>query len=809
MSAHWVVVHGHFYQPARENPWLDAVALQDAAAPYHDWNDRVTAECYARNAAARIFDDADRIVRIVNNYAAISFNVGPTLLRWLARQAPAVHAAILDADRVSRQAHFGHGNAVAQVYNHVIMPLTSPRDQLTQVVWGIKDFERRFRRRPEGMWLPETAVDVPTLEALAAHRMAFTILSPHQAWRIRHGPDSPWFYVSEGALDTAVPYRCRLPSGRSIALFFYDAGLSRAIAFEGLLNDGSAFAQRLVAPVAGAGTPAHPAQAGGRQIRVVATDGESYGHHHRFGEMALASAQQRLAAGEEVRLTNLGAYLAMHPPTADVEIRERTSWSCPHGVERWRADCGCNTGKGLHQRWRGPLREAITWLKQELDNIFEQQASPLLRDPWAARDDAIDLIDPEPGTPEAFLARHGHSGLGPEERRAALRLLELQRHGMLMQSSDGWFFDDVAGAETVQILTHAARALDLARTWNESLEAAFIQRLRDAPGNVPEHPDGAAVYDALVRPQAIPPARLVAMHAIASLVEQPPRVASPAVGIRQLDADRAEAGQHRLLVGRVRLDSAVTGDQDDGAYAVLHFGGHEVHCAVQVGFPAERFAELRAALLRRFGRDVLSEVVRAVDGALGPTYFTLRDLPLEDRRRVLAALTAQQLRALDETYRRVYQENHALMQYLRDAQAPVPPPMVLAAVVVLTRDLEAELNAPPERPLPRRSFALVEELRSWGRDVRAERFEPLLRSRLETALAGVQPVRERLERAAEVLDLADAAGLTLEVWEAQNRFYHLARTARAQDAADLLRAVGARLHFNMDRLMTESALGYA
>src|SRR5947209_2392881 len=306
MSSHWVCVHGHFYQPTRENPWLDAVPLQDSAAPYHDGNERVTAECYARNAAARILDDTDRIVRIVNSYARISFDVGPTLFRWLARHAPDVYAAILEGDRVSRQEHSGHGNAIAQAYNHVIMPLSSPRDQVTQVVWGIKDFERRFRRFPEGMWLPETAVDLATLEVLAAQRIAFTVLAPHQAWRMRGGPETPWLYISDGKFDTTVPYRCRLPSGRSMVLFFYDAAVSRGVAFEGLLNDGGAFAQRLAAPVPD----------GGRRVRAVATDGESYGHHHRFGEMALAFALQQLADGDTVRLTNFGAYLAMHPPTA-------------------------------------------------------------------------------------------------------------------------------------------------------------------------------------------------------------------------------------------------------------------------------------------------------------------------------------------------------------------------------------------------------------------------------------------------------------------------------------------------------------
>lgn len=797
MSSHWVCVHGHFYQPARENPWLEAVGLQDSAAPYHDWNERVTAECYARNAAARILDDRERIVRIVNTYAVISFNVGPTLLRWLGRHTPDVYAAILDADRLSRQAHFGHGNALGQVYNHLIMPLASSRDQITQVVWGIKDFERRFHRHPEGMWLPETAVDVATLETLAAHRLAFTILAPHQAWRVRSGPESPWYYVSDATLDATVPYRCRLPSGRSIAVFFYDAALSKAIAFEGLLHDGAALAARLAAPVPD----------GGRRIRAVATDGESYGHHHRFGEMALAAALQRLADDGSVRLTNFGAYLAMHPPTADVEIRERTSWSCPHGVERWRADCGCNTGKGGHQRWRAPLREAIGWLKQELDGLYEQHAGPLLRDAWAARDDAVDLIDPEPGADEAFFGRHASSGLSPQQRRAVRRLLEAQRQGMLMQSSDGWFFDDVAGPETVEILAHASRAMDLVRGWTDALEPAFVQRLEPAAGNGPDGA-GAAVYARLVRPQAVPTTRLVAMHAIRSLVEQPPRLEAPAATIRQLDADRAEAGGHTLLIGRISVASAVTGDEDDAAYAVVHFGGHEVHCAAQVGLPAERVAELRTTVLRRFGRDVLSEVMRTLDAVLGPAYFTLRDLPLEDRRSVLAALTARQLQALDETYRRVYQENRAMMEYLRDAQAPLPPEMVMTAVVVLTRDLETELNTPPERPLAARTFTLVDELRSWGREVRAERFEPLLRRRLEVVLSGPWPVPDRLQRAAEVLELADAAGLTLDLWEAQNRFYHLMRSARVQDAGDRLRTVGERLQLHMDRLLADYTLGH-
>src|SRR5437667_6542272 len=483
MSSHWVCVHGHFYQPSRENPWLDSVPLQDSAAPDHDWNERVTAECYARNAAARILDDTDRIVRIVNSYGRISFDVGPTLFRWLARHAPDVYAAILEGDRVSRQAHSGHGNAVAQAYNHVIMPLASPRDQVTQVVWGIKDFERRFRRFPEGMWLPETAVDLATLEVLAAQRIAFTVLAPHQAWRMRGGPETPWLYISDGKFDTTVPYRCRLPSGRSMVLFFYDAAVSRGVAFEGLLNDGGAFAQRLAAPVPD----------GGRRVRAVATDGESYGHHHRFGEMALAFALQQLADGDTVRLTNFGAYLAMHPPTADIEIRERSSWSCPHGVERWRAACGCRMDSATHQDWRGPLREAMDFVNNHASAVYERFAPPLVDDAAAALLESIRLaIDANPALAEEFFVRHRVNS--EASRESLMRLFEMERAAQAALTSCAWFFDDFGGPEGRVVLRWAARAVEIAGEFAPNVESELLVRLRPIRSNRREIGDAASLY---------------------------------------------------------------------------------------------------------------------------------------------------------------------------------------------------------------------------------------------------------------------------------------------------------------------------
>ncbi|HVG23607.1 MAG TPA: DUF3536 domain-containing protein, partial [Thermoanaerobaculia bacterium] len=434
MPPRHIAIHGHFYQPPRENPWLEAVETQDSAFPWHDWNARITEECYEPNATARILDPSDRILGIVNNYAAISFNFGATLLSWLEQSAPDTYQAILEADKLSVDRYSGHGCAIAQAYNHIILPLASERDKRTQVRWGARDFEARFGRRPEAMWLPETAVDVDSLEALAEEGIAFTILEPHQAARWRELDETEW-HRANGSLDPTRPYLCRLPSGRSISIFFYDGPISRAVAFERLLARGENFASRLLGAFDDART--HP------EIVNIATDGETYGHHHRFGEMALAYALQLMETRPDVKLTNYAEFLAQHPPEHEVEIVERTAWSCSHGVERWRSDCGCNAGGGAgwNQQWRTPLRDALDWLRDQACVIFEREGARVLRDPWTAREDYIDVIlDRSPESVARFLARHA---VGGATTTTILELLEMQRHAMLMYTSCGWFFSDV------------------------------------------------------------------------------------------------------------------------------------------------------------------------------------------------------------------------------------------------------------------------------------------------------------------------------------------------------------------------------
>ncbi|HEY0590878.1 MAG TPA: DUF3536 domain-containing protein, partial [Thermoanaerobaculia bacterium] len=435
----YVCIHGHFYQPPRENPWLEAIELQESAVPYHDWNERITAECYAPNGAARILDSRGRITKIVNNYARMSFNFGPTLLTWMEEKSPETYNAVLEGDRESAKRFSGHGSALAQAYNHMIMPLANRRDKETQVRWGVRDFQKRFGRRPEGMWLPETAVDLESLDLMVDEGIRFTILAPYQARRVRTSAGE-WIDVGD-RIDPRKPYFCRLPSGRTIAMFFYDSDRSRAVAFEGLLNSGEAFSERLMGGFHGDAGP---------QLVNIATDGESYGHHHRYGEMALAFAVDTIEARGHARMTNYAEFLSMHPPQEEVEIIEASSWSCSHGIERWRSDCGCRTGgePGWNQGWRAPLRDALDWLRDHLEGAFERGARATLKDPWAARNDYVDLVlDRSSEALGAFLAEHAIRELQPDEIVRTLQLLELQRHAMLMFTSCGWFFNEASGIE--------------------------------------------------------------------------------------------------------------------------------------------------------------------------------------------------------------------------------------------------------------------------------------------------------------------------------------------------------------------------
>lgn len=483
-----LIIHGHFYQPPRENPWTGEVEREPSAAPFHDWNERVHAESYEPNAA-------------VNNYARISFNFGPTLLSWLERHHPDTYRHILAADRESAAQRGGHGNAIAQAYGHAILPLCNERDRLTQVVWGIADFRFRFGREPEALWLPETAANDATLAVLIEQGLRYVILAPEQAKRIR--VDSEWLDVSGGKVDTTHPYRFNHPdgSGRSIAVFFYNGPLARAIAFEKALASSRGLVDLFL-------------RAGQRGNLVnVATDGETYGHHFKFGDLGLAHALGVEAKKAGFWITNYGEYLDRNRAETVVEIEngpegQGSSWSCVHGVGRWARDCGCHTGgeADWNQAWRDPLRLALNFLRDDAALKFESYGGELLRDPWAARNDYISvLLDPD-GALDEFLARHAVRALNEAEWERVFQLLEMQRSALLMFTSCGWFFSDLAGIETIQVLRYAARVLDLQRQLGLDVpRKQFLELLAEAKSNRPEKGNGAEIFVRSAEPQSVDP----------------------------------------------------------------------------------------------------------------------------------------------------------------------------------------------------------------------------------------------------------------------------------------------------------------
>ncbi|MGA2532300.1 MAG: DUF3536 domain-containing protein [Candidatus Aminicenantales bacterium] len=770
-----ICIHGHFYQPPRENAWLEEVEVQDSARPYHDWNERVTAECYEPNSASRILDAEDRIIDIVNNYASISFDAGPTLLAWMENSSPAVYRAILDGDRQSRARFRGHGSAMAQAFNHLIMPLAGSRDKRTQVIWGIRDFESRFGRKPEGMWPPETAIDLETLDIMAEQGILFTVLSPHQAGQVRDLKGGEWKDVSGGRVDPRMPYICMLPSGRHIALFFYDGAISHDVAFGDLLRNGERFAKRLVK--AFSGDPAGP------ELVHIATDGETYGHHHRFGDMALAYCLNYLQANKLAEPTVYGDCLERFPPAREAQIIERTAWSCAHGVERWRSDCGDSTGAnpGWNQKWRGPLREAMDWLGAKAAAVYEQEMAPFSQDPWAVRDEYIQVIlDRSPEVVESFIAGHVRRPLAPPEKTRFLKLLELERHAMLIFTSDGWFFDDISNIETVQVIQYASRAMQLIRdVTGTDLEPEYVRKLGKAASNVPEYRNGARIYDLFVRPAFVDFLRLGAHYAVSSLFEEYPQAMKIAHYSASADAcERAEVGNRKLAVGKVTLRSAITLEEHTVSYAVLHLGDQNLTAGVREFDGVSTFQRMCQGIREAFAKGDMTAVIRLIDQEFGARSYSLWHLFMDERRKVLGRILETTLSGLEAEFRQIFQTNYATMQALAGMQIPLPEALAVPAAFALNADLRRLLDG--EDIDIGALGKVVEEYRTWsfkpdkaGLGFAASKKITALMTRLAANPEDAKLLRSILG----VFRTLEPLRLDLDLWKSQNIYFSLGRAS--------------------------------
>jgi alpha-amylase/alpha-mannosidase (GH57 family) len=769
-STKHICIHGHFYQPPRENAWLEVIEVQDSAHPYHDWNERITAECYEPNATSRILGENSTIKNIVNNYARISFNFGPTLLSWMERHARETYDAILEADQQSQELFGGHGSAIAQVYNHIILPLANRRDKETQVIWGIRDFESRFRRKPEGMWLAETAVDTETLEILAEQNIKFTILAPRQCENIRKVGEEDWTEVNEGNLNTKRAYRCVLPSGKRISLFFYDGDLSQSIAFNGLLNDGKRFAESML--------DSFDENDDSVQLVHVATDGETYGHHHKHGDMALAFCLDFIDKNKDVQLTNYAAFLDLYPIEFEAKIRENSSWSCVHGVERWRNDCGCNSGgnQGWNQQWRKPLRDALNWLRDEVTKTFESECATMLKNPWEARNEYIQVVlNRNEDSIKRFLKDQARSDVSTNK---VLRLMEMQRHSMLMFTSCGWFFDEVSGIETTQVLQYACRVIQLVSQANATdLEMEFIKRLELAPSNVPSFENAAEVYKRFIIPSRTNLQRVGMHYAVSSIFEEEPE----ALTIFNYTTSNESfvkkvAGEQKLVLGITKVKSQVTGSEKKFAFAVIYLGKHNIIGNISLDMETDKFAGMQFRMVKAFEEGRLGDVIGIMQMYFGPEKYTIWQLFTDEKRKILDQISKESMAELESSLRKSYNSDYPLITALANNGIPIPNTYKTTFEYILNADLIRSFHS--DKINIKEMERISAELERWSLKIEDPgKLERLAADSIYKELKRISNEREnvrRLQRLNRLFPVLHKFNLEPNLHKTQNLYFEIA-----------------------------------
>ena len=778
MANKYLCIHGHFYQPPRENPWLDAIEYQESASPYHDWNERVTSECYGPNTRARVHGDKGLILKLVNNYEYMSFNFGATLFSWLKKTHPWIYNEILTADRKSIARYNGHGNAIAQVYNHIIMPLANRRDRLTQIRWGLADFEDRFGRQAEGMWLAETAVDTETLDLMAIEGVKFTILSPTQARMVRSmdagKKKKSWQDVSGERIDPTRPYRVVLDrsKNRFIDVFFYDGPLSRAVAYEKMLSSGEKFLGRI--------EQAFGEHHYGPKLVNVATDGESYGHHFKFGDLALSWLFQRLDENGGIRLTNYGAFLESFPPEYEVKIIENSSWSCAHGVERWRSDCGCsiNQNPDWNQAWRTPLREGLNRLACELAAIFEENGARFLKSPWDVRDDYIKvMLHPTATERDSFLERNAVRRLNEKEKLKVFQLLESQRMALFMFTSCGWFFDDISGLEAVQVLRYAFRAIDLIGKWaGKDLEAGLMDYLKEAKSNIPDYGDGARIYKRMVKPSRIGASRAAAQYVLSLMVEDAPLDCLFSGMVRPVHLFNMVGDNMHAILGEVKIIETGIGREFKRVFAGLRTNEKEMHCLV-----AKNIHDIDLKNLTGVEHPALTaESWKRIEESFrqhcqSVKMYGFKDLLPDTRKCLVQGLGSIINRSFKDSIRKHDEAVNDLILLIRETGEQIPEALQGILHLIIADRLGMLLSSKREEQII--DWSSVRCLTGRAGDIIIDdpfirqQSHDFVRSRMENLalFPGEVPVKNIIN----FLDLAEELKIGLDLWECQNMFYDL------------------------------------
>lgn len=780
----YLCIHGHFYQPPRENPWLDEIEIQETARPHRNWNERISAECYRANAFARILNPQKQIVDIVNNYSKISFNFGPTLLSWLEKYDSLTYKALLEADKKSQELFGGHGSAIAQVYNHIILPLANDKDKETQIIWGIADFEKRFNRKPEGMWLAETAVDTTTLELLAKHGIKFTILAPSQCLRTRKIGTQNWQEENYAKVDPKKPYLCNLPSGNKIALFFYDGPISQGIAFGDTLKSGERFAARLLSAF---DTRREP------QLVHIATDGETYGHHQKFADMALAYCLNYIERNNLATLTVYGQYLEMFPPTFEAQIRENTSWSCAHGIERWRSNCGCNSGmhRPWQQLWRAPLRKALDSVRDKLLITFENLGKEYFKDPYEARNDYISVIL-DHSKIEEFLKTHA-TQKGLENKPAALKLMEMQRNAMLMYTSCGWFFDEISGIETVQIMAYAKRAIGYNKgLTGEDLQNGFIEQLALAPSNIPLFKDGAKVYKDLVMPISRGLRKAAIDYAISYLLDE--ILFEDRIYIYNIEDNKIDVlhQEHiKLICGSAVFVNRLTTEKRLVSFAVLHQGGPDITAGAIYG-QTDNLEQLKEL----FSYGEYAQCVALIKGSFVDT-LTIKDLPKEKQIKLLANVVDKAKKRIRTNYINLFKQEKTVLEYIKNIDLPMPRLFLDLAEFVLNYELREELTK--DTIDNAKISQIITDLKQTSAELNIEDIKKILTKKLVTYTKLLEQDPQNLESVNKIIDLLNFANmfnLPLDLYCTQNTVFRLKKEGLLGDG-ELVKILLSKLNLNL------------
>ena len=818
----FLTIHGHFYQPPRENPWLEAIELQDSALPFHDWNERINKECYNPNSVSKIVDSRNKILDIVNNYEHISFNFGPTLLSWMEKFAPLTYERIIKADIESVAEHDGHGNAIAQVYNHIIMPLANEHDKETQIKWGIQDFEYRFGRKPEGMWLAETAVDDETLRLLEENGIKFTVLSPYQALKIRKEGSKDWQDVSWGNVDPARSYRYYIKSapGKFIDLFFYDGAISRSVAFDELLKDGNKFIRRIKEGVSDLRD--YP------QLINIATDGESYGHHTKFGDMALAYILHIKAKDEGFILTNYAEYLANYRSDFEADIKQASSWSCFHGVGRWKEDCGCSTGghPGWNQKWRKPLREALDYLRDELVKIYETEGSKYYnKDVWEVRNNYISVIlDRGSMSVEKFQQENFNPSLSDEDIVKAMELLEIQRQALLMYTSCGWFFSEISGIETVQIMKYAARAMQLASRFSKKdIETKFLEILAGAKSNIQEYGTGRDIFERFVKPSIITMKQIASLWAISSLYQDFEDEENVyCYTVKKHDYQKVEKGNSSFVVGKIEIKSRVTLKKSHLVFVLMKYSSGDFHCAIKPYTDDNEFNTMKNELIKTFMLYPLTEIIRALDEYFGKEYFTLKDIFIEERRKILQILLKDKLNKFARTYEEMYDEGKGSIYHMQSLGLTIPEEFKIAASYALSckfNDLIKHSGGFVDPSITQQATEINFEAKKIG--VKLDKspsnkiFSKKISQNLNRLTYGLEA--QQAEVVLELFDYVEKLELEVDIAEAQNLYFakiyshineilEMSKTSKRKNdkhLVEMLLDIGEKLNINTDFYRTK------